>query len=344
MDNVTGEVDIQENRLKALSPDLLTTLLKDHTTSKEGKQCNIFWATSDYEHLGKGYEYFSQILPELITGENGNVVMPRVLKHRDTQSIRSREMAEVFTPSWICNAQNNLIDEAWFGRKDVFNKEVTAEDGTHTWEVNTDKITFPEGRTWKDYVLENRLEITCGEAPYLVSRYDTTTGTFIPLEKRIGLLDRKLRIVGENTTTTREWLEAVKDAYKSIYAYEWQGDNLLLAREALLFSFIEYYQNKFGKKPQMKSINHIAYIISWNVWQMDGLKGVVPESCGERVRKEKELFGTVERRKPCEGCLKNDINKHNGIYCIIKDWRTKDKTTGKKGKKIRFIDLINEKA
>ncbi len=34
-----------------------------------------------------------------------------------------------------------------------------------------------------------------------------------PVEKRIGLLDRKLRIVSENTTTTREWLEAAKDAY-----------------------------------------------------------------------------------------------------------------------------------
>ena len=251
-------------------------------------------------------------------------------------------MAEVFTPSWICNTQNNLIDEAWFGRKDVFNHEVTAEDGTHTWEVNPDKIAFPEGRTWKDYVRENRLEITCGEAPYLVSRYDTTTGTFIPVEKRIGLLDRKLRIVSENTATTREWLEAAKDAYRNIYAYEWQGDSLLLAREALLLSFIEYYRNKFGKDPQIKSINHIAYIISWNVWQMDGLKGVVPDSCGERVRMEPSLFGTIERREPCEGCLKNDLTKHNGIYCIIKDWRATDKTTGKKGKRIRFIDLINE--
>lgn len=344
MEKTTGEADIQENKLKELSPDLLNTLLKDHTTSKEGKQCNIFWATSDYEPLGKGYEYGSQILPELITGENGHVVMPRVLKHRDTQSTRSREMAEVFTPSWICNAQNNLIDEAWFGRKDVFNNEVTSKDGTHSWDINPDKIAFPEGRTWKDYVRENRLEITCGEAPYLVSRYDTTTGTFIPVEKRIGLLDRKLRIVSENTTTTREWLEAAKDAYRSIYAYEWQGDSLLLAREALLLSFIEYYRNKFGKDPQIKSINYIAYIISWNVWQMDGLKGVVPDSCGECVRMEPSLFGTIERREPCEGCLKNDLTKHNGIYCIIKDWRATDKATGKKGKRIRFIDLINEEA
>ena len=107
---------------------------------------------------------------------------------------------------------------------------------------------------------------------------------------------------------------------------------------------LEYYRNKFGKDPQIKSINHIAYIISWNVWQMDGLKGVVPGSCGERMRMEPSLFGTIERREQCEGCLKNDLTKHNGIYCIIKDWRATDKATGKKGKRIRFIDLINEEA
>ena len=340
IEKTTEDIDIPENRLVELSPDLLNTLLKDHTTSREDAQCNIFWATPDYEHLGDGYEYQSPILPELITGKNGNVVMPRVMKHKTTQTARSREMAEVFTPSWICTAQNNLIDEVWFGRKDVFNKEITTEDGMNTWQVNEERITFPEGKTWKDYVRENRMEITCGEAPYLGSRYDTTTGKFVPVERRIGLLDRKLRVVSENTATSGEWLEAAQDAYKSIYAYEWQGDSLLLAREALLFSFIEYYRSKFGKDPLLKSVNYIAYIISWNVWQMDGLKGVVPNSCGERRELVADLFGTTETVSQCEGCQKNDIRKHNGTYCIIKDWRAIDKTTGKKGKRIRFIDLI----
>lgn len=89
--------------------------------------------------------------------------MPRILKSRDTQTARSREMAEVFTPSWICNAQNNLIDEAWFGRKDVFNTEYTDEQGCHRWRPSSKKIQFPEGKTWKDYVRDNRLEITCGK-------------------------------------------------------------------------------------------------------------------------------------------------------------------------------------
>ena len=231
------------------SPGLLSTLLKDHTTSRGDVVCNIFWATSDYEHLGEGYGYHDPILPELITGDNGQVIMPRVLKHKDTQSARVRDMAEVFTPAWVCNAQNNLIDEAWFGRKDVFNTEYTSEDGTHGWKTNPERISFPEGKTWKDYVRDTRLEITCGEAPYIVSRYDATTGAVVPLADRIGLLDRKLRVISENTETSGEWLEAAQEAYKSLYAYEWQGDSLLIARESMLASFVEYYRTKFRKDP-----------------------------------------------------------------------------------------------
>ena len=52
-----------------------------------------------------------------------------------------------------------------------------------------------------------------------------------------------------------------------------------------------------------------------------------------------DLFGTTEVVTQCEGCLKDDIRRHNGVYCQIKDWHATDKATGKKGKRIRFIDL-----
>lgn len=207
--------------------------------------------------------------------------------------------------------------------------------------TNPDKITFPEGKTWKDYVRDIRLEITCGEAPYIASRYDATTGAIIPIGERIGLLDRKLRVVSENTDTSGEWLEAAQEAYKSLYAYEWQGDSLLIARESILYSFIEYYRAKFDKPPLLKSINYIAYIISWNMWQMDGLKGVVPGSCKDKVHTEVSLFGeSKEIVTPCEGCRTDNIFKHNGTYCLIKDWRIKDPQTGRKGKRIKYIDLL----
>lgn len=334
------EADILEDSTFRLSPELLSVLLKDHTMSRADAPRNIFWATSDYEHLGEAYRYDSPILPHLVSGDNCRVVLPRVLKSRDAQATRARGMAEVFTPSWICNAQNNLIDEAWFGRQGVFNTEYMDAQGCHHWHRSAGKIEFPAGKTWKDYVRDTRLEITCGEAPYVVSRYDTTSGASIPLEERIGLLDRKLRVVSENTETSGEWLRWAREAYKSTYAYEWQGDNLLIARTSMLVSFVEYYQQKFGKRPLLRSVRSIAHVISWNVWQMDGLKGVVPSSCGERRTLVPGLFGAREEVSLCEGCQKKDLRRHNGIYCHIMDWRAKDPETGKRGKRIRFIDLI----
>ena len=330
-----SQVDIRKNEIFELSPELLNTLLKDHTLSNDTQQVNIFWATDNYADRGEGYQYGDQITMEAITGDNVNIIIPRAVKTREQQQQRSREMAEVFTPSWICNKQNNLVDNAWFSREGVFNTEVDNPDGTHSWIVNTEKVVFPEGKTWRDYVNENRLEITCGEAPYLVSRYDTVTGEPIPVERRVGLLDRKLRIVGENTATSGEWLKAAQSAYMSIYGFEWQGDNLVLAREALLYTFLDYYRAKFGKDPQFKSLQYIAYIISWNIWQMDGLKGVIPNSCRNIRTTIKNLFDIDETVQKCEGCVKNNIHKHNGIYCKIKDW--------KENKVLTFVSLIKRK-
>lgn len=332
-------IDILENEIVEQYPDVLQILLRDHTTQK-----NIFWATDNYEHLGVAYSFNSQILPELVTGDNGRIIMPRVQKDKCLQQSRSKEMAEIFTPSWICNSQNNLIDYAWFGRNQVFNSEIPLENGSYNWEVNYDKISFPKGKTWTDYIRNKRLEMACGEAPYITSRYDSTSGEFIPVENRIGILDRKLRVINENVDSTGEWLKAAQIAYKNTYGFEWQGDSLLLAREAMLATFIENYTNKFGKEPLLKSLDYIAYIISWNVWQMDGLKGVIPNSCSDRFETTINLFGETEKKQfICEGCEKENINKHNGIYCLIKDWSNKDLKTGKPGRKIKFIDLLKRK-
>lgn len=353
--------DVGGDGLPELPAEVTDTLLRDHTTGR-----HIFWASHDYEALGPDYGYHSEILPRLITGGRRMVVRPRVHKTKEQQTDRSKNMAEVFTPSWVCNAQNNLADEAWFGRKDVFNTEADETDKVDAdsssasresgisnplqcqrrWKANPGRIEFPDDKSWTDYVRATRLEITCGEAPYLVSRYDATTGGVIPLQDRIGLLDRKLRVVTENTCSREEWTAWARVAYQNIYGYEWQGDNLLLARNALLYTFIEYYQAAFLTTPPMDSIKEIADIISWNLWQMDGLKGVVPDSCHDVVSKHKPVqqldFFAVEvpqeskpKVTPCPGCSEGNIYKHNGRYCKIRDWEA--------NKTIRFIDLIKQK-
>lgn len=322
-------IDILENELIEKYPDVLGILLRDQTTHK-----NIFWATDNYEHFGDSYRFNSEILPELITGEKGNVIMPRVHKDKILQLARSKEMAEVFTPSWICNAQNNLVDNSWFGKDGVFNKEIVLKNGTKSWETAKEKIVFPKGKTWLDYVRDTRLEITCGEAPYLVSRYDTTTGEFIQIENRIGILDRKLRVVNENLDSINEWFEAVETAYKSTYGFEWQGDSLLLAREALLITFIENFTHKFETEPPLDYIQNIAEIISWNIWQMDGLKGVIPNSCKDEIIDISDFFETKTEIKKCKGCETQNIKSHNGIYCNIMDWDIE--------KPIKFISLLEK--
>lgn len=315
-------IDIKENNLYRLDSRLFEILLIDRTTRK-----NLIWATDNYASRGPGYKSGDNISVYAIIKRNGSIIKPRVEKSKKEQADRVKSKAEVFTPSWICNAQNNLIDNAWFDSENVFNTET--EKG---WIANTSKIAFPNGKTWQDYVKENRLEITCGEAPYLVSRYDTVSGEEIPLSNRIGLLDRKLRIVSENIDSEPEWFEWAKNAYKSVYGYDWQGDNVLLARENLLRTFIDYYIDKFEQFPIVENLLEIAEIISWNIWQMDGLKYVVPNSCKAIDEIIYTLFGEEHNKVECLGCKTNDPHKHNGIYCKIKDWQT--------GKTIKFISLL----
>lgn len=107
-------------------------------------------------------------------------ILPRAFKHTHQQVVRAKTRAEVFTPAWICNAQNNLIDEQWFGRPNVFNVETVTADGCHVWESTTQPIVFTADKPWLKYVQSRRIEFTCGEAPYLASRYDTTSGLEIP--------------------------------------------------------------------------------------------------------------------------------------------------------------------
>lgn len=163
------------------------------------------------------------------------------------------------------------------------------------------------------------MEITCGEAPYLVSRYDTVTGKSIKIHNRIGLLDRKLRVINENVDDEKDWFMWVRKAYQSIYGYEYQGDNLLIARKNLLYTFIDNMMYKFDRQPTINELKRIAYIISWNIWQMDGLTYTAPYS-EMKVQDEYEqltLFSfSEEQGEICES------NK-NAIPCIIRDWTNK---------------------
>lgn len=291
-------IDLEEQFLAAKYPAILKVLLSDRTTGR-----NIVWATDQYAHLGPGYYSPNEITPRAITGAHSRVIQPRIQKHKTLRSDRTRGQGEVFTPSWLCNEQNNQCDDLWFGRSGVFN------DAKHrSWDAQLAPIRFElEGRTWQEYVDERRMEAACGEAPYLVSRYDTTTGEPIALARRIGLLDRKLRVVTENASDGAEWLEWARRAFESSYGFECQGDNLLLARENLFVTYVESAVSALGTMPSPAELARIAEIISWNLWQMDALTGHPPLQVPLAAADQLGLF--------------DEARTEEVSPCIVRDWR-----------------------
>lgn len=276
------------------NPELVKILLKDRTTRK-----NIIWASDSYSEYGNGFLPTDNINQKWITNGGSKILQPRIKKHLELQKERTKVRAEVFTPTWIVKKQNDLIEEEI--------KELSLNE----------------------YINYKWLEITCGEAPYMCSRYDATTGKPIGLNERVGFVDRKLQRISSEIDELEEWINYSMKALKSSYGYEFQGDSLFIARENLLYTFYDFYLDKFGESPDNKLLEEIAQIISYNVFQMDGLNYTVPFSEEIVVRHKAtqiSLFDGFDEE------LKETTVINKGIKATIKDWS--------KNKMIRFDSLI----
>ncbi len=308
MTKENSRIDIREDYLLK-KDNLLEILLQDKTTAQ-----NILWATDSYEEKGRKFLAQAQITTELVTGIYGSLIQPRAVKSKEEQLLRTREKAEVFTPLSIVKQMNEACDT----------KRVTKNN-------------------WQEYVALLKLEITCGEAPYIVSRYDPVSDSqeLLQLQNRVGFLDYKLRVITKYCDTHEDWLNWTKIAFQSSYGYEWQGDSLLIARENLLYTFIDYYRDKFKKNPNLDLQKEIAEIIVWNIVQMDGLKYVIPMSCKSEkviIKGEDTLFEKKEDYivdKPCEGCEKKIAQNHSGNYVQIMNWV--------KGEPLNFVDISSKR-
>ena len=270
-------IDISEETLARESSGLLRTLLKDRTTNK-----SIVWATHSYELLGKGFGAHDRITPSRVTGDYANLIQPRSEKSKYEQKDRTKVRAEVFTPTWLVKKQVDTVDQEY------------------------------QDLDLEAYLQLKWLEITCGEAPYMVSRYDTVTGQALALEERVGFLDRKLQRLSQEVHEEKAWFQGAVTAYQDSYGYEFQGDSLLLARENLFASFIDYYQAKFAQEPSSSQKKTIARIISYNVLQMDGLAYTSPysEHAGDAV--QLSLFEEIAEQTSQPQKAK------------IKDWKTNE--------------------
>jgi hypothetical protein len=187
------------------------------------------------------------LLGERTTGGKLNVdpesVLPRHMKDMEAQHTRTKTKAEVFTPVEVVKKMNDMLDENFTGSDE-------------------------------EYVGRRVLEVTCGEAPFLTSLYDVSDGEGIPADRRVGLLDRKLKRI--DTDDEKEWCRLAELALKSTYGYEWQEDSLFLARRNVLSAVVESFEDKFGKEPT--EVEKWAEIVSYNLFRMDGVTMCLPET------------------------------------------------------------------
>ena len=318
-------INIQDDILKLHAMGLLDRLLKDKATKG-----NILWATDAYSQLGEWYTPGNEIRPQRITGDNSDLIKTRARRAMEQRTERTRQHAEVFTPLWIVKKMNDFADEQWFGRKTGIYK--LTDEG---------KIYFSKSKHWKLYVDARRLEITCGEAPFLATRYDVETGEVIPVEDRIGLLDRKLRAVSENAQDVDEWKTWALRAVQAIYGYELQGDNLLIARVNILCTVEEHLFHHWRQKADKEFLGKLCNVIAWNLWQMDGIKGCVPVP-PRPTEEQLSLFPPLYEQTNLVG----EMEEH-AVPCRLYDWRRGGngrsisyETLRKKGSELMKFDFI----
>jgi hypothetical protein len=177
---------------------------------------------------------------------NPNVAIPRYMKTTLDQKRRTKDKAEVFTPVYVVKKINDSFD-----------------------------VNYND--SYEEYIDRKVIEATCGEAPFLTTRYDVSTGQQIPCDERMGLLDRKLQRIPDSVDKS-EWIALATKSLKATYGYEWQEDSIFLARKNLLLDVIEYYTERFDEFPEQDFIEEWATIISYNIFRMDGISLCVPET------------------------------------------------------------------
>ena len=205
-------------------------------------------------------------------------IQPRYRKDKRSQKKRTIKNAEVFTPQSIIASQNDLLN--------------------------------PKNKKTEPYVKTTWLEIACGEGSYIVTRYNTQTGQTISIDKRTGFLDLKLQQINKDVSTKDEWNKLITLAYETSYGLDLQGDSLFLARENLLYSYIEYYRAKWGEEPEDSNLEQIADIISYNVFQMDVIHS--------------EVLSTTEPRIGQISWIEDTSTEPKSVSVYVRDWTTKD--------------------
>ena len=153
-------IDVSESSLRQRGRILDILLIdRSRTITRKDKTYvhNIIWATDSYIDQYRGdkrhrnpYSPTAEIRRELITGEHNLLIQPRAAKSREEQVKRTKDKAEVFTPLNVVKQING--------------------DVAHS-------LNLPPNHTWQDFVSARWLEITCGEGPFIASRYNPVSSS-----------------------------------------------------------------------------------------------------------------------------------------------------------------------
>ncbi len=176
----------------SVSTRILETLLQDHYYRSQylGRLTNIARA------LGRDIWVTTRLLSK-ITGLSSGVIKPRIAKGTRASIKRTKSLVlRSSAPSWLCNQMNNDIDVVWFSRQ-----MNNLEDNQLAHRFRN--IIFPQkgswlaclywGPTFRDNLWWSPL--LCAFAlRYCHWRYI--------VDRRIGSLDRKARVVSEKPSHT----------------------------------------------------------------------------------------------------------------------------------------------
>ena len=273
------EIDFRARPLSAA----LDVLLRDRATGG-----NILWAADP---------------PSELPGLTGRDPIAAAHLARVGGVLRAPEAGP---PAWRCYRINNELDERWFGRASCAIARVEGR----SWTVDPQPMRFPKGKRWQAYVDSRRLAPRCGEALLLCCRWDAATGEALPVERRAGMLDRKLRVVSENAAGEAEWRRWALRALQSVYGYEYRGDRLLLARANLLLSYAEYRERRWHHPAEVSELREAAEIISWNLWQMDDSAQAAPLGAPRTDAEQLDMFALLGLPRA-----------RSSIPCVVKNWR-----------------------
>lgn len=166
------------------------------------------------------------------------------------------------------NRKLNTLDAAWFGHEPAFN-----EESAQGWQTLSEPVAFDDPFHWKKYVTRPVFLFQAGHGQALVFRPFAQGAEPMQYGKRMGILDRRLRIISENTREESEWLRWAESALQSLYGTDVSPLAIFQARLSALVAVREAYAQRFGGQLPVREEKYMVTTLCWNLFQMDPRTG-----------------------------------------------------------------------